>query len=200
MEAERNGALTTFTWIKMKISLTFSRIDVNPWLVEHLLILPVLVPQNSFDTKKQNQSSAAVHQNGPGGPPSQADVQSPHPHCNQQAEAHAGNVQNSLCYHKAHIEKQVCGRKERDRQQAERERHHVSSGGQLSPALVIRFGAILCTIVVRVCVKTVQVFMIVPLVTVSVTVPISAVGAMMCCTVDVLGLVGLVCAQAEPSQ
>lgn len=108
-----------FQWKRAsELGVTFSRIDINPWLVEHLLILPVLVPQNCFDTKKQNEGSAAVHQNRLGGPTSQADGQRPHPHCHQQAKAHAGDVEYSLCYHKPHIEKQICCREERDSQQA----------------------------------------------------------------------------------
>lgn len=113
-----------------ELGVTFSGIDINPWLVEHLLILPVSVPQNCSGTKKQNQGSAAVYQKRLGGPVSQTDVQSPHPHCHQQAKAHAGDVHYSLCYHKSHIEKQICGWEERDGQQTQRERHNIFSSGQ----------------------------------------------------------------------
>lgn len=180
--------------------LTFSRIDIDPWLVEHLLILPVPVPQNSFGTEKQNHGSAAVHQYGPWGPSSQADIQGPQTYGHQQAKAHAGDVQYSLCDHKPHIEKEICGREERDGQQAKRKHHHILSGGQWSPALVVLFGTILSVIHVSVCVGIVHMFMIVPRVTVSVAVPIPAVGALMRFAIDLLALSCVVCPQAEPCQ
>lgn len=109
--------------------LTFSRIDINSWSVEHLLILPVSVPQNSFDAKQKNQGGAAVDQHRPGGLASLSDVQRPHAHRYQQAKAHTGDVQYPLCYHKPDVEKQICGGEERDRQQAKGEHHNIFRGG-----------------------------------------------------------------------
>lgn len=180
--------------------LTFSRIDIDPWLVEHLLILPVPVPQDRFDAEKQNQDGGAVHQNGPGGPAAQPDVQRPHPHGDQQAEAHAGDVEHPLSDHKPHVEKEVCGGEEGDGQQAQGEGHHLLAGGQRSPALKVLFGSIVWTINIRVYVEIVGLFVTVPMVTVPVTASVPAVGVMVGFTVDVLQLRSLLPPQAEASQ
>ena len=182
------------------LALTFSRIDINPRPVEHLLILPVAVPHDSFDAEQKHQGGAAVHQHRPEGPAPQPHVQGPHPHRHQQAEAHAGDVQDPLRYHKAHVEEQVSGREEGDRQQAQREHHHVLRGGQWSPDLIVLLGTILSTVTVRACVGIVRVFMIVQLVTVSIAVSVFAVGVMMGFAVRLPAFSRVVRPQAKPSQ
>lgn len=179
---------------------TFSRIDVDPRLVEHLLILPVPVPQDRFNAEKQNQDGGAVRQNGPGGPAAQTDIQRPHPHGDQKAETHAGDVEHPLRYHKSHVEKEVCGGEEGDGQQAQREHHYMLGGGQQSPALKVLFGSIVCAINMGVYMEIVRMFVTVPVVTVSVAASISTVGVMVRFAVDVLQLRFFLSPQAEASQ
>lgn len=101
-------------------------------------------------------------------------MQGPETHGHQEAEAHTGDVQNPLCYDEAHVEKDVGGREEGDGQQAQGKGHHVLSGGQWSPALVVLSGTVLSVVVgVSVSVGVVVcVFVIAPLVTVSVAVAV----------------------------
>lgn len=186
--------------IKIRFGLTFSRIDIDPWLVEHLLILPVLVSQDCFDAEKKNQGGTAVNQNGPGGSSTQTDIQRPHPHGDEQAKTHAGDVEYPLGYHKPNIEKQVCGREEWDGQQAERENHHMLGGGEQGPAFKVLFGSIVCTINMSVYMQIVHMFVTVPMVTVSITASIPTVGVIVHFTIDLLRLCFLLPPQAEPSQ
>lgn len=155
-------------------TLTFSRVDVDPRPVEHLLVLPVGVPQDGLGAEEQNQSGAAAEYRGPGRAAPHTDVQRPETHSHQEAEAHAGDVQNPLGYHEAHVEKEVGGREEGDGQQAQRKDNHVLSGGQWSPALVVLCGTVLSVVVgVRVRVGVVVcVFVIAPMATVSVAVAV----------------------------
>lgn len=111
-------------------SHTFSRIDSNPSTVQLLLTLPVFIPGARPQAEQDNDQRQAAH-NTPLLPTLSAMlVQDVGPLRHQQAEPHAGNVQNSLSHNETDVKKQVGRRHKRKDDYRQRHHQHVQRPGR----------------------------------------------------------------------
>lgn len=115
-------------------SLTFRRIDLQRRPVQTLLIPPVGVPHERLrrhdadeDRRRQQHRSAARF--GPVSP--RYPIASGHRGADDQAGAHAGQVQYPLGYDEADVEEQIARRQEREHEEAQGD---GDGGGRRLPA------------------------------------------------------------------